>query len=130
MATVAQRDPTEVNTPTDHLRRLATAETPPPAHEWQPVALAVLEQLDGLRKATGWDTCSVCGAWAESRDEDGRGLECCAVLCAGCGEFIEGKFAEDCDKDSDARPICDQCAIDRDHESERHRRAQGREVRL
>lgn len=122
MTSIHETTMDDSRTPTDHLRRLATAEMPPPAHEWQPVALAVLEQLDGLRKATGWDSCSVCGAWAESRDEDGRGLECCAVLCAGCGEFIEGKFAEDCDKDGDGRPICDQCAVARDEANDDERR--------
>lgn len=102
------------------LLRLASAGSPP-AHEWQPAALAVLDLLRQVRERSGWDTCSVCGVWAESRDEEGHGLECCAVLCAGCGQFIEGKFAEDCDTDGDGRPICDQCAIDRDHDNERRR---------
>lgn len=93
----------------DELKLLSLATRgAPPAHEWQPVALRVLDLLTAVRRATGWDVCAECGGWAEARDSQGRGLECCAVMCAGC--LVELDDAETADRDSDGRPVCDTCA--------------------
>ncbi len=123
-ASVTQQPMTEPPNLTPAERRLREFAThgSPPAHEWQPVALEALALLAAIRQASAWDVCTICGQWAEARDGEGRGVECCAVSCAGCGEFVEGKFAEECDRDADHRPICDACAVARDEANEDERR--------
>lgn len=97
-------------TPAEHLARATLRRPSAPAYEWMPAMQALLDELALVRQATDWDACSECHAWAGARDEMGRGLECCTVICAGCNAALDG---ETCERDSDERPICETCAADR-----------------
>lgn len=97
-------------TPAERTARAVLLRPSAPAYEWMPAMQALLDELALVRQATDWDACSECHAWAGARDQQGRGLECCAVLCAGCSAELDG---EDCERDADGRAICDACAADR-----------------
>lgn len=106
---MAQNERSEI-----HLRALATAETPPPAHEWQPVALAVLaervtmrDELEIARVALhnlDHHRCAACAGWCHTSSD-----WCVDCLAFGVRpeepRFLRGQADED-------------------------RRAHGREVRL
>lgn len=118
---VSQRDPTEVNSPTDHLRRLATAETPPPAHEWQPVALDLVNEHARMQaeRVTMRDELEIARVALHNLDQH---------RCAACAGWchISSDWCVDClafgVRPEEPRFLRGQADEDR--------RAHGREVRL
>lgn len=110
MTKVARMESTEpqLTAPESRLRADTLAERPRPWHEMQPDIVACLNQLLAARKDLGAETCSQCDAWAQDVDSEGRGIECCSVLCVSCLTSIA--VPDGAPEDSDGRKLCDDCA--------------------